>query len=579
MPGLSVLVCGPGVARTPASVLVLPPSVGRLRRTGAHGDGWALGTLTFERLLHEGGVQEDAEAVLAFEGLLLNAQTLQARWGATDLLGLAKATYSSIGEAFCREFRGEFCGAFLDKARNRWVLFSNQSGSKPLFVFRCEGCLAVSSSLPALAAMMKKAGLRYSLDEAAAYALLSHGYMLGNWTLLAEVRKIGAGESLVYEDGRGRVSSYHRFRNDSPMITEEGNAVDAIDEAFRRAASAAYSIDKRYARRPVCAVSGGLDCRMSAHGATLEGLGDALYVNYAQTGSRDERYPRRYCCDSGRELVFLPLDHGDYLRRTLDGMFDSNGGLITYAGASHMLSLCRRLQFEDLGLFHSGMLGDAVLGSYLKGKGHSDPKPGMGAMSSKMLSRIEVEEGVHVDGYANAEMYLLYNRGFNGIHNGTWAGNQFTVVHSPYLDPEFVATAFSISPRLRAGQDLRVDWICRRYPEVAGQKWADTGLSIRASRAFVKPLHLFKRALYRARPSLNMNPFEHWYSTNSRLREYFDDTYRTLAALWDGPTSLGKDADVLFRGGTVTEKAQVLTLLNAYREYFLQSWPGGCGGA
>lgn len=64
----------------------------------------------------------------------------------------------------------------------------------------------------------------------------------------------------------------------------------------------------------------------------------------------------------------------------------SSGGNVLYYGTAHSNSLLKYLNFENLGLEHTGQLGDVVLGSFVKA-GDVDTRYslGDGAYSNKFI--------------------------------------------------------------------------------------------------------------------------------------------------------------------------------------------------
>jgi len=120
-----------------------------------------------------------------------------------------------------------------------------------------------------------------------------------------------------------------------------------------------------------------------------------------------------------------------------------------------------------------------------------------------------------------------------------------------------------------------------KYPDAARYKWEKiqgkitertynvfgrtTTLRTLPSKAFNK---LFKGSSLNSK--WHMNPLDYWYNTNDELREFFLDTFnKNISLLENG--NLRKDCEKMFAEGNTIEKTQVLTLLEAWRYYFVYS--------
>jgi hypothetical protein len=62
-----------------------------------------------------------------------------------------------------------------------------------------------------------------------------------------------------------------------------------------------------------------------------------------------------------------------------------------------------------------------------------------------------------------------------------------------------------------------------------------------------------------------MSPTQHWWETNSNLREKVNALFEEGINILDGYPELAQDARDLFRDGKLLEKVQVITLLTALK--------------
>jgi len=144
---------------------------------------------------------------------------------------------------------------------------------------------------------------------------------------------------------------------------------------------------------------------------------------------------------------------------------------------------------------------------------------------------------------------------------------------------EFFEYCLKIPLKHRYDHRIYKKWILRKYPDAAKYKWEKiqgkitektynilghmTTLRALPRKAFNKLFHT---------SSLNtkhhMNPLDYWYNTNDDLREFFLDTFNKGIDLLENE-KLRNDCQKLFTEGNTIEKTQVLTLLEAWRYYFV----------
>ena len=65
-----------------------------------------------------------------------------------------------------------------------------------------------------------------------------------------------------------------------------------------------------------------------------------------------------------------------------------------------------------------------------------------------------------------------------------------------------------------------------------------------------------------------MNPEQLWYDNNYEIKEYLDGYFRENIHKFEFHKELMEDMTTLYTKGNITEKAQVLTLLGAYKLLF-----------
>ncbi len=559
-------------------LVVLAPSI---ELDTAHLDHVGLGpTLRGRRQFNDGFVErfvnpkfpndkvfdEDQELFVVIEGAILNSNDLCEQYKCSDLFGTLKVMYRQHGEKLANHLRGEFAGALYDKTTDKWVLFTNHTSSKQLFYYHDDDLFLCSTEFQAVTQMLRTLKRSVNLEMTGAYCLLTFGYMLEDYTLVENVKKLRPGCCIVMERGRMSTDTYFVWRNDIKVESSKEEIIERMDELFNKAVSLEYSKDREYGYRHIATLSGGLDSRMSVLCAKELGFEDILNINWCQNKHDDEQTAREIASDIGEGLLFYALDNGNYLTNTIRDAVVSNGGLVLYAGSAHLLSCVKTINFDQFGLLHTGMIGDAVLGSFITESRPRPADPLAGAYSRFLGDRISPVSSKIVAEYESEEMFKFYNRCFNGALNGNWTTHQFTEAGSPFLDVDFCEYCLTIPTEMRQGEQIYVDWILAKHRCFAKYAWAATKAKLTDHRitALVKRyLWISKVRLLGRADLLSMNPMEHWLKTNSKLQRYVDTYFERSIFALDGYKELRKDTETLFRQGTFLEKTQAMTVLEA----------------
>ena len=539
---------------------------------------------TNTKFLEDKVFEGDADTFICLDGIIFNLRDLKLKLGLKLPFQILKRLYEEHGERFVGELRGHFCGCLYDKRENKWLIFTDPISSKPIFYVDDELFL-FSSKIQRITKTLAQMGRKYRIDELGAYFLITYQFMLGNHTLISEIKKLKPGCYLRYSQNSYEIVSYHQFSGRPLLQASEDEIVDRVDCLFRNGIEAEYNKDLEYGYEHFATLSGGLDSRMTVMVAREMGFGPCMNLTFSQSNYWDELIAKQIAADLGNPFLFFALDGGNYLKN-VHGPLLANDGLVSYQGAAHLFAALQAVNCSRYGLLHSGQLGDAVMGSYLAAPRHSAPDARRGAYSTRLLERISAEADAIARQYESEEIFLLYNRGFNGILNGNQIASQFTEgVASPFLMTEFLDYCLKIPPAFRYNHRMRVRWIVERHPTAANYIWAKTGAKPFRNRAKlqVNASRLWRGIQRRARracaPFLtkqsqpvakvdSMNPFQYWYHTNATLRDFIDSYVVEKIAILDDFPNLRQDCLKLATTGTCKEKLQVVSLLAALELHF-----------
>lgn len=508
------------------------------------------------------------DLVIGLDGAVFNLQELKNSHAISTNEALIYQLFQSYGPSFPQHLRGEFSGFLYEKSTGNITIFGNQSGSRRLFYYSRNGVFAFSASLQELLRLLRVAQLPTTINEVGCYMLLSYGFMLADATTTQEIRRIEPGCYIHYNGNQASSNPYYTLQNDIHDYQSKEAIMGELEERFAIAVRNEYDKDKEYNYRSVAFLSAGLDSRIALYMAHQLHYRDVLCLNFSQSGYYDERIPRAIAAELQYELQFYPLDNGLYLRNLADN-YNYNDGQVTLYGSAHTYQALQLLNTSQAGIFHSGLVGDAVLGSFLSNKDHYDSVDiRTKAYSSKMLPKIYEQIKPLEKKYKNNEIFLMYNRGFNGALNGSLACEPFGYAGSPFLDPDFMDFTFSLPIKYRYDRILYREWIAKRHRNAAKHIWEKTRLPVHYIGLTYKPFEWIKKAekvvdrvLLPHSLRASMNPFEYWYSHGEEhkrlMQSWIQDYANTLEYV---SPELRNDVLAMLQKGTYTEKLQAVSL-------------------
>jgi asparagine synthase (glutamine-hydrolysing) len=401
--------------------------------------------------------------------------------------------------------------------------------------------------------------------------------MLEDLTLLADVFRLMPGHCVRIGPLKSEIIAYHRFGYGREFLTDKRSIIRDLESLFRAAIDREFSRDGKDNRGHLCTLSGGLDSRMVFVVALKNGYKDINFITWAQSSSLDARVAGKIAREYSLPHTFFALDSGDSLLDLSENVA-LNDGMAIYSGAAHARAAYETVDFRKFGLLHTGQLGDAVMGSFLYKPQHDSPRSGDGVYSRRLLDRIRGYERTVQGRYDSREQWLFYSRGFNGAVNGYWIAENYAHPVSPFMDVDLLEYGLSIAPEHRHHERIYLEWIAACHPEARRYVWAKAGM--RPTNLLIAVpslifLHLgFEYVLSRTFAPVarrHMNPFDYWYKNNEQLRERFCACFKEKMDVLDRmDRELAADAEAMYKAGSVQEKTQVMTLIEAASRLLLR---------
>ena len=483
-----------------------------------------------------------------------------------------QALQKDIGDCI-RKLRGGFCGYFYNKKNDILYAYTDQSAVKPLYYYINDDQWMLSDHLEYMVEVLKANRIAFDFNPLAAKYMLTYGYMIDDATFIKQIHRLLPGMYISIEKGQAFTTRYHMIKDEGGEISES-EAVEIIDNAFREAVRREFEKDKEYGYRHLVDLSGGLDSRMVSWVAHEMGYTDQVNIAYSRMGYHDERISKEIAAYLGHEYLFKPLDNAEWMYDLEENIVANNGAAL-YMGIAGGSRLLRLLNMEQFGIEHTGMVGDAIIGTLYHDKNLNYGKPMFGRNQYSDKLKYQFHEKI-LEGYPCQEMFGIYTRGMLGAASSYMIRQHYVETASPFLDVDFADTAFSIPFDYRNSHHIYLKWIKEKYPKAADfgwEKWG--GIKPKESHILFRKVKTTQRLLWQAlckvlniENSDSMNPLDYWYRRDKNiqwfLQEYYDNNINNGVL---GET-LKKDISKLFHEGNVSEKSMALTVLAMVRKYF-----------
>ena len=435
--------------------------------------------------------------------------------------------------------------------------------------------MIVSSRLLWIVEILKENRVSYHFNELAAEYMLTYGYMIDESTFIKEVKRLLPGNKLtVNEEGIELIQYYvPMFKIEEGLSIDE--AIDRIDRSFRKAVQREFIKDQEYGYQHLVDLSGGLDSRMVTWVAHDLGYVRQTNFSYCKADYLDFKIASNIAKDLKHEFYFKQLDDFNWIY-SIDDILRLNNGAALYCGITGGASFLSSFNQDKYGIEHTGMLGDVIISCFSSDEKHAMERPKFGKNQYSEILRFKFDEDM-LDRYANQEMFDLYTRGFLGAMSTYPIRQNYFEVSSPFLDVDFMETCFSIPIKYRANHLVYLKWIEKYYKKASNygwEKWAGVcpKEKMRLWRNGIFAVRKVKRSfrqLFGMKISDSMNPVDYWYSKDEKAQKFFIEYFRENINNICFSDSIKQDMNKMFEAGTVSEKAQVLTVLGIAKSY----WP------
>ena len=483
--------------------------------------------------------------------------------------------------------RGSYAGIYWSSKKNHWILFSDPLGTKPLYYAQLYNGWHISNDYDLLARKIKTIQ-PLTLSSLGFYQLLNFGFVLETDTLFNPIKRLPIGYAGTIDTLENKQTpipgntltthKYYSLPSTGTSLSLDDAAVQ-LDTLFRVAIKRAFKRDAAQGKIPLVSLSGGLDSRMTSWVAHEMGYTNQLNLCFSQKNSLDHTIAHKIAQDLKHMWHFMPLDGGQMLL-DLDEITQHTGGNVVYYGQAHtrriLHEIINKKYDAPLGMLHTGMLGDVVLGSYLRTTENPTNYSALSGATSTRFAKELLNHGFKPD-YQNLEHHKIMLRGLYGMNMGLMSVYAVTESFSPFYDFDFFNFCLQLPLKLRAEHKLYIHWIKHYYPKASNYIWERTRTIITAkslrigSKSMPLRTWFWKLAekIQFGEPTHNpryMTPLDYWFATERDLTSHLNSYFNKYLDLIDKP-EMRNHIHELYTSGNGNEKVQALTVIAAAKRY------------
>lgn len=440
-----------------------------------------------------------------------------------------------LQENFPSVLRGCFNGVIYDRNKKVFTVYTNHVGDRPVYYYFHKDKMLISSNYNYMLKALKYNNISLTVDEMAVKCMLTYGYMLEDITFCKEIHRLLPGTKLNIIGNNAdqyEIIRYYQISNKENLSITEDEAIELVDQSFRKAVKREFEKDKEYGYKHLVDLSGGLDSRMVSWVANDMGYKDQLNISYCKEGYYDEKISKEIAKYLNHEYMFKYLDDKKFLY-DIEEITDKNFCAATYFGITGGNRLLQSLNMKVFGLEHTGQLGDALLSTYYQEKEENFSLPKFGEKGYSKYFECEFDESI-LKKHKNKEVFAIYERGFLGVCSTHFIRQNYTEVSSPFLDVDFMDMCLAIPFELRKNHNLYLKWIEKKYPDALHFVWEKTRVRMtkcwqirsKIKMTGVKIKHIIEKYVMKKQYTDTMNPFEYWYSQDEKIREFLNTYYR-----------------------------------------------------
>ena len=511
-----------------------------------------------------------------FEGVLLNKKKLLNEFALKDFETLIRELYLHKKEKIITLFDGEFRGFMFDKTLKKFFIFTNVTSTQRVFHASFNNQIFVDTSLIRLNKTLKNLGIIAQPDIESLYQLLCFSNLPERKTPLQNVQKLLDSHYLEVDCTDLICTEIQYFSLAAvPVFTgTKDKAIDCIHEIFTDAVVMEYQKDTELGKDHLALLSGGLDSRVAMMYALQNNQKPGNAFCFSQSNYYDHTISEKIAKDYDIHYEFVPLDGGQFLKK-IDELTEISEGMVFYTGGIHVSHAVEKMQYENFALFHSGQIGDGVLGGFNTEPKRKKPSTFKIVEFPQFLPKVKNSLEEILKNYETEELFLYRNIAFNRTLLGAHVFQQKRYQTSPFMAKEFLKFAISLPEAWKFNHRFYLEWINKHCKDATKYRWERTLMKPDAhwktnfgDKVLKRGFNLMNNKILKSPQNSSMYPYQFYFDNDPEIQRYYQQYFEdNLHRISEYP-ELSEDVISLFQSDNFNTKTKAINILSIFKLYF-----------
>lgn len=525
---------------------------------------------------YDGFYLKNSQFEFLFEGVLLNKQKLLKEFALKDFETLIQELYLVKKEQIIKLFEGEYRGFIFDKIQNKVFIFTNITSTQRVFYTNLEDEIFIDSSLIRLNETLRNLEILTQPDIESIYQLLCFTNLPEDKTPIQNIKKLLDANYLEI-DCKSLVTKEIEYFNlaETPVFCgTKNNGIDIIHEIFTDSILLEYQKDTELGTDHLALLSGGLDSRVAMLYAIKNNQKPGNAFCFSQSGYYDHTISERIAADFDIHYEFIPLDGGKFLKK-IDELTEISEGMVFYTGGIHVQHALENLQYQNFALFHSGQIGDGVLGGFNSEPQRKKPSYYKIVDNQKFLPKIQNSLDEILKNYDSEELFMLRNVAYNRTGLGAHVFQQKRYQTSPFMTKDFLRFAISLPEDWKFNHRFYIEWINKHCKEATKYRWERTLMKPDAKwktsfgdKVMKRGFNILNNKILKTPQNSSMYPYQFYFDNDLEIQQYYQKYFDDNIYRLENYPELSQDVFSLFESESFSLKSKAINILSIFKLYF-----------
>ncbi len=511
-----------------------------------------------------------------FEGVLLNKKKLLNEFALKDFQTLIQELYQQKNGEIIKLFEGEYRGFIYDKVENKIFIFTNITSTQRIFYAQFHNQIFIETNLVRLNVNLKNAGISVKPDEESIYQLLCFSNLIEDKTPIQNVKKLLDGHFLEVDIATGNCfeKTYIDLAQIPTFSKSKEVAIDKIHEIFTDSVLLEYEKDTEFGTDHLALLSGGLDSRVAMFYALQNSQKPGNALCFSQSNYFDHSISKKIAEDFKIHYEFIPLDGGKFLKK-IDELTELSEGMVFYTGGIHVQHAVENMKYENFSLFHSGQIGDGVLGGFNTEPKRKKPSYFKIVEDQKFFPKVKNSLDESLKKYETEELFLLRNVAYNRTVLGAHVFQQKRYQTSPFMTKDFLEFAISLPEEWKFSHRFYIDWINKHCKEATKYRWERTLMKPNANwktqfgdKFLKRGFKIMTDKVLKSPESGSMYPYGFYFENDLEIQSYYQNYFEENIHRLENYPDLLKDVNELFSAPDFHLKSKAVNILAIFKLYF-----------